>query len=75
MTTVPHPDEFGGTQERLLESALATTEGQLLEAEKIVAQRFPLADAEQRASLVLSVAQVLATNYLAAATVRNQPKS
>ena len=74
MHNVPHPDEFGGTQERLLESALATTEGQLLEAEKLVAQRFPMADADRRASLVMAVAQVLATNYLAAATVRNQPK-
>ncbi|TFZ05012.1 hypothetical protein [Ramlibacter rhizophilus] len=73
MTT--HPDEFGDLKQRLLESALDATLGQLDEAEKLVAQRFPdLKSGAQRSQLVLVVAQVIATNYLAAATVRNVPK-
>lgn len=72
MTT--HPDEFGGIEERLLESALSATEGQFAEAEKIVAQRFPSAQGEARARLLVEVVHVVATNYLAAATIRNHPK-
>ena len=67
------PDEFGGIQQRLLESALATTE-QLREADRIVTQQFPQVSGDGRASLVASVLQAIAVNYLGAATVRNLPK-
>jgi hypothetical protein len=69
-----HPDEFGGIQQRLLESALDATEEQFREAERIVAQQFSAADGDARATLVVAIAQAIATNYLAAATVRNLPK-
>ncbi len=72
MTT--QPDEFGGVEERLFDSALATIEGQFVEAEKIVAQRFPSAQGEARARLLVAVVQAIAANYLAAATIRNLPK-
>ena len=69
-----NPDEFGGTQQRLLENALAATEDQFREAERIVAQQFPGAAGDGRAQLVVTVVQAIATNYLGAATVRNLPK-
>jgi hypothetical protein len=69
-----NPDEFGGIQQRLLESALAATEEQFREAERIVAQQFPAAAGDARARLVVAVVQASATNYLGAATVRNLPK-
>ncbi|MEJ7930724.1 hypothetical protein WG922_12125 [Ramlibacter sp. AN1015] len=72
--TITHPDEFGRVEERLLESAIDSTEGQFLEAERIVSQRFPTATGDMKAQLVTSVAQVIATNYVAAATIRNLPK-
>jgi hypothetical protein len=68
-----HPDEFGGIQQRLLESALASTEQQFEEAERMVAKLFPEIG-EAKAAVVVSVAQAIAMNYLAAATVRNLPK-
>lgn len=69
-----HPDEFGGVQQRLLESALAATEGQLEEAERIASHLCPTVDGDAKARLVVAIVQALATNYLAAATVRNLPK-
>lgn len=74
MTTTTHPDEFGGVEERLLESALATTAGQFDAAEKIVSQRFPTVSGDSRAGLVVAVVQAIASNYIAAATIRNLPK-
>lgn len=68
------PDEFGGVEERLFDSALATIEGQFAQAEKIVAERFPSAQGDARARLLVAVVQAIATNYLAAATIRNHPK-
>lgn len=69
-----HPDEFGGIQQRLLESALTTTGQQFEEAERMVAQRFPDVTGEARTRVVVSVVQAIAMNYMAAATVRNLPK-
>ncbi len=67
-------DEFGGIQQRLLESALGTTEEQFREAERLVSQQFPGVVGSARARLVMAAVQAIATNYLAAATVRNLPK-
>lgn len=72
--TITHPDEFGRVQERLLESALDSTEGQFVEADRIVTQRFPTVSGDAKAQLVTAVVQVIATNYMAAATIRNLPK-
>ena len=69
-----HPDEFGGIQQRLLESALTTTAQEFEEAEGMVAQQFPDLVGEARAQVVVSVVQAIAMNYVAAATVRNLPK-
>lgn len=69
-----HPDEFGGIQERLLESALTATEAQFAQAEEIASQWFPTVEGEAKARLLIAVVQAIATNYLAAATVRNLPK-
>lgn len=68
------PDEFGGIQQRLLESALSTTADQFREAERLVAQQFPSVSGDDRAGLVVAVVQAIAMNYLGAATVRNLPK-
>ena len=72
--TVTHPDEFGDVQQRLLEHALDSTQGQFVEAEELVTERFPRISGDARAQLVVAVAQAIATNYLAAATIRNLPK-
>ena len=72
--TVTHPDEFGGVEQRLLDHALETTQEQFLEAERIVAQRFPTASGDAKSRLTVAVVQAIAMNYLAAATVRNLPK-
>lgn len=71
---VTHPDEFGGTEQRLLETALDITQGQFDEAERIVAQRFASVSGDAKAHLVVAVVQAIATNYVGAATVRNLPK-
>jgi hypothetical protein len=69
-----HADEFGGVEQRLLEQALDVTGGQFDVAEAIVAKRYAGVSGDARSLLVTAVAQVIATNYLAAATVRNLPK-
>ncbi|HYD75806.1 hypothetical protein [Ramlibacter sp.] len=72
MTT--QPSEFGGVEERLLESALEAVEAQIAQAEQIVAMHFPALDSDARARLTVAVVQSIAVNYLAAATIRNLPK-
>jgi len=69
-----HPSEFGGVEERLLESALEATEGQFTQAKQIVAMHFPALDDDAKARLTVAVVQSIAINYLAAATIRNLPK-
>jgi hypothetical protein len=69
-----HPDEFGGIQQRLLESAITAAEAQFAEAEKIASRWFPTVEGDAKARLLIAVVQAIATNYLAAATVRNLPK-
>ena len=71
---VTQPDEFGGVEQRLLEHAIDIAGGQFAQAEAMVAKRFGGVSGDARSSLVAAVAQVLATNYLAAATIRNLPK-
>jgi hypothetical protein len=71
---VTQADEFGGVEQRLLEHAIDITAGQFAEAEAIVAKRFGGVSGDARSQLIAAVAQVIATNYLAAATVRNLPK-
>lgn len=68
------PEEFGGIQQRLMESAFAATGEQFREAERIVEQHFPEVAGDARSLLIVSVVQAIATNYLGAATVRNLPK-
>ncbi|WBY02697.1 hypothetical protein PE066_03920 [Ramlibacter tataouinensis] len=72
MTT--HPSEFGGVEERLLESALVAIEGQFAQAERIVAMHFPALGDAAKARLTVAVVQSIAINYLSAATIRNLPK-
>jgi hypothetical protein len=68
------PDEFGGIQQRLLETAVSTTQQQFDAAERIVAEKFPAVAGGARTRLLIAVVQAIATNYLGAATVRNLPK-
>ena len=72
MTT--QPSEFGGVEERLLESALDATQGQFAQAETIIAAQFPSLEAPAQAHLTVAIAQCIAINYLAAATIPNLPK-
>ncbi|MEJ7929484.1 hypothetical protein WG922_05800 [Ramlibacter sp. AN1015] len=69
-----HPDEFGGTAQRLLESAIESSEAQLAEAERLVKERFRNVSGDTRAQLVVAMAHVIAANFVAAATIRNLPK-
>lgn len=72
MTT--QPSEYGGVEERLLESALDATQGQFAQAKEIIARHFPSLDGQAQAHMTVAIAQCIAINYLAAATIRNLPK-
>lgn len=58
------------SQALLLNRAAAITAEQLTQAEDILDSRLPQCVGELRATMIVSVAQVMATNYLAQATLR-----
>lgn len=67
------PTELTTLQRTLLARALLITAAQFDEVEGLIKEKLGVASPEPE--LVTAVAQVLATNYLATATVRNAPKS